>query len=185
MTTSPNSDRSILAIHLMPEENESNLLLGLIHSLADKYSGPIFSPHLTLCWGYPRDGVDASSLAQEIVQSFPKPQAQIIGIHVGSSFVRTLYLELEEDLLFSELHQRFRREFEIPPEFSFHPHLSLLYANLHPEEKELLKTKAHELAYPVIIPFQALHVIAARTSYTKPSDILEEKLLSRTLWPGK
>jgi 2'-5' RNA ligase len=112
----------------VPEGEERERLAALVRSLARRFGGPVFDPHVTLLAGLPGPAKDVIARAGDVVRSSRAPRVRFAGPEAGGSYFRRLYLRVEPSPELVALHAAAREAFGRKDEPPFVPHLSLLYA---------------------------------------------------------
>jgi 2'-5' RNA ligase len=116
------------SLWMVPGAAEHERLAALIRSLARRFGGPVFDPHVTLLAGVPGPAKEAVARARDAVRSSPPLRLRFAGPEAGESYFRCLYLRVEPTPELLSLHAAAREAFGRRDEPPFFPHLSLLYA---------------------------------------------------------
>jgi hypothetical protein len=130
MTETDNQER--IAFWLIPAEEETRLLEGIIHRLANQFHTPAFQPHLTLTT-IPSDQIDNPETLLEHLAAKTTALAlecsgtPIAGERYNQALILPYKLSAELTTIVSSLHPQHR----VPPDYL--PHVSLLYDNLDQE----------------------------------------------------
>lgn len=116
-----------LSLWLVPEGAVRRRLAALIESLARRFAGPVFAPHVTLLAGITRAEADVITQAREILRGSTALSLRFTGPEAGETFFRALYLRVEPSAPLLELHQAARDAFARRDDPPYVPHLSLVY----------------------------------------------------------
>jgi 2'-5' RNA ligase len=140
------------SLWLVPQGETRAALAAVIESLARAKGGPRFEPHVTLLGGL-------ASSAAEVVREAERLAAGLepFVIRLGSAghqdaFFRCLFLHAHKDAALAGAHARALETFAIREARAFMPHLSLLYADLHSQERAAL---AAEIGDALACAFEA------------------------------
>lgn len=121
------------SLWLMPPGEYYKRFADLIKTLAQKYGGPVFQPHITLLGElmakFPYSEEESIRLTEELVTG-QKPFSIVLKeIDYQDFYFRALFVKVDVTKPLLGLHEKAKETFgiqNIPP---FMPHLSLLYGN--------------------------------------------------------
>ncbi len=156
MSTSSGSKTTGYHLFLEPSGEAKLVLEKAIVSLATKYGGPVFSPHLTVLAGLP-DSDEATLIekAETLSTSAHPLTLSLEGFATQDSYFKALYLTTTNQEQVMTLHQRAQELFNISDSKDYVPHVSLLYGLYSEEEKkESVATLASLI--PISFPVSSL-----------------------------
>jgi len=107
-----------------------------IKKLSEKYETPFFSPHVTLLGGLNTRETELVTLANTLASSLDPFELVLTKAGYEDKFYRSLYVHVEATNHLKEIHRMARQLFDVNYEDNFVPHLSLMYGELSPKEKE-------------------------------------------------
>ena len=149
----------MIAFWLSPAAGARELFLGLIKELAQRYTAPVFEPHVTLCGG---DLPEAR--AHEILRNLciREPiELEITGIEHSEKYTKTLFVQFRTCQQIEALSAEIEKA--AGSEHKLNPHLSLLY-------KEMPKAEKAEAARAISLPFERV-TFESVTAVITPSPI--------------
>ena len=125
------------ALWLMPDETNHKALSKLIRQLSEQYHSPLFEPHITLLGKISGD----ETVLKDSVQTLAT-QLSCIQISAGrpgteNTFYKRLFLETEPSEQLDHANQLAGKAFKLEGEYTWSPHLSLLYSNQSIRDKDL------------------------------------------------
>lgn len=129
----------LVATWLIGEEQDRSLS-NVIEELANRYDAPKFLSHITMsAVQVPSDRVDeARKVVEKIAQNFEPITLRVVSVGYADNLFQSLFLKFEENLELNSLYETIRRGLAEYGDFSFAPHLSILYKELPEEEKKRL-----------------------------------------------
>lgn len=159
------------SLWLKPTGNIYQELAKIIENLSDKYSAPIFEPHVTLI-GRLTDSED--NIIKRILKfvNLIKPiKIKLTGIGYLNEYYRCLFLITEETQSLMNANLKAREIFGRIHDTKFLPHLSLLYGNFDSKLKEeILKSLRGE--FDIEFEARSIHLVFTGN---KPKDWHEIK----------
>jgi len=114
-----------VSLWIVPEGEARRRLSALIETLARRFGGPVFDPHVTLLAGLAGPAEDVMTRVRTIRRA--PLRLHFTGPEAGTRYFRCLYLRVEPSPSLTALHEAARKAFETKDEPPFFPHLSLLY----------------------------------------------------------
>jgi 2'-5' RNA ligase len=115
------------SLWIVPEGEVHHRLAALIASLARRFGGPVFAPHVTLLAGGPGPAEDVVARAGAVARASKAFPLRLAGPELGDSYFRCLYLRVEPSPELLALHRAARDAYGRDDEPPFFPHLSLMY----------------------------------------------------------
>ena len=124
------------ALWLAPEEAASGPLQLVINELASRYSGPIFSPHMTLL-GWAKGEEEALIAKTESLASTLAPiDVNLTGFAGAPYYFRCFFAPLDSSGELRHAVNEASSIFDASAGTNYQPHISLLYGQLDREEKK-------------------------------------------------
>ena len=132
---------------------ERDLLITTIGTLAAACAGPAFPPHVTIVPMYDSDTAAAVRTLRSLTEGLRPFDVTFDAFGQEQIYFRSLYLRAAPSALLTAAHQAGLRAWALqaPP---YMPHLSLLYCDLAPEQKEPLRA-AIQIPLPLTVRFDA------------------------------
>ena len=120
------------------EHNRS--LHTVMRELASRHEAPRFIPHITMrAIQVPLDRVgETRGVVKSIAQAFEPITLRVSGIDYADNLFQSVFLKFEESPELKKLHETIERGLKEYGDYSFEPHLGLLYKVLPEEEKKRL-----------------------------------------------
>ena len=127
--------KQLLAIWLVPQDNDKEYLQKIVNGLGEKYNAPLFVPHLTILGD---TIIELEDLKQAIDKSFKniKPiKIKKTQISQSELFFKTVFIEFEENEILKKVFENLKNNLPEKTDYVFKPHISLLYKIMPEEEK--------------------------------------------------
>jgi len=138
------------AIWLNPDALCVEFTQPIMDSLRLRLNGPGFSPHLTLTSGL----VGSEGQLIDIFRACAEQQAPFVlkpqGIGVSGNFFRAITVDCDCPEELKRFRQSTRSAFDLPPNTSFQPHLSLAYGEVADTDLASIQTELQAYAWPLI-----------------------------------
>tara|TARA_B110000467_G_scaffold3232_1_gene2704 strand:- start:633 stop:1133 length:501 start_codon:yes stop_codon:yes gene_type:complete len=128
----------VFAIWYLFDEDDESYLSTIISNLAKKYDAPSFTPHIT---AYGLVNIDLKTLDQKILESIPDIQSFIVersSINFSNNFWKSFFVEILSNKNFIKINNNLTKKLSKFSEYSFSPHISLLYKHLEQSQKQFL-----------------------------------------------
>ncbi|MDB5264524.1 MAG: cyclic phosphodiesterase-like protein [Parcubacteria group bacterium] len=153
------SDNTTTGFHLflMPSGELKETLSGVIKTLAERYQGVLFEPHVTLMKIPEGNEEQVISLAQSFAQNSTPITLSLEDMGMEETFFRALYLKVNPNEALEALHARAANVFGLNDAGAFTPHLSLFYGNV-PEDLKREMVSSLTLPLPLTFIAESLHV---------------------------
>lgn len=117
-------------LFLLPQGELFNILQNVINSLAEKYNGPKFKPHVTLLARIPEaDELELMDKTKKLVSSMKLFEIELKEVVAQDAYFQALYCKAEPSLKLDEYHQKAMEIFGVK-DVNIYPHLSLYYGNV-------------------------------------------------------
>jgi hypothetical protein len=132
---------------------ERDLLTTAIGALAAACAAPAFPPHVTIVPGYDSDTAAAIRTLKSVTAGLRPFEVTFPAFGHEQTYFRSLYLRAAPSAPLTAAHEAGLRAWALqaPP---YMPHLSLLYSDLTPEQKEPLLAGI-EIPLPLTVRFEA------------------------------
>ena len=127
--------RQLLAVWLVPQDNDKEYLQKIVNDLGEKYNAPLFVPHLTILGD---TLIELKDLKQAIDKAFENIKPITIKktqISQSNIFFKTVFIELEENEMLASVFENLKNNLPEKTDYVFKPHISLLYKIMPEEEK--------------------------------------------------
>jgi 2'-5' RNA ligase len=115
------------SLWLVPEGAVRRRLAALIASLARRFGGPVFEPHVTLLAGVREAERDVVARSDEMRRGSSALPLRFTGLETADTYFRALYLRVETSAPLLDLRQAARATFARGDDPPYVPHLSLAY----------------------------------------------------------
>ncbi|MBM3532115.1 MAG: hypothetical protein FJX60_03640 [Alphaproteobacteria bacterium] len=125
----------VYSIWLMPELAWEREFTAIVDDLAERFSTPRFTPHLTIIGGRPFDSADLARRVAPVAAGMAAIEAPVLGIAIGDSFFRSFYALFPAEGPLRELKRRIDLAVLGAEVDEFMPHVSLLYGPVAPRAK--------------------------------------------------
>jgi 2'-5' RNA ligase len=124
------------SIWLVPQNEDKEYLQSIIQTLAEKYSSPIFIPHITLLADTHLDLEKLKLAVDKIFENIKPFTINKIDIDQCDQFFKTIYLKFELNEMLKNLFLDFSKNTEERNLSTFSPHLSLMYKRIPEKERK-------------------------------------------------
>lgn len=132
-------DSKTIGYHLffLPSGELFDNLQSTINTLAEKYNGVKFEPHLTLLARIPKaDEGELIAKTQRLAKMMASFEVELKKIFAEDAYFRALYCKAEPNSIMEEYHQRALETFGVQDVNVYMPHLSLYYGNVPQSTKD-------------------------------------------------
>jgi 2'-5' RNA ligase len=133
----------MVAFWLSPTASAREYFLTVIKELAQRYSAPVFEPHVTLCGGNLAEERAVEILSDLCIRE--PIELEITGIQYSEKYTKTLFVQFGSSPRLEALAAEIEKA--AASEHSLNPHLSLIY-------KEMPRTQKAEAARAITLPFE-------------------------------
>ncbi|MCW4032223.1 MAG: 2'-5' RNA ligase family protein [Candidatus Bathyarchaeota archaeon] len=124
------------SLWLKPTGSIYQELAKIIENLSDKYSAPIFEPHVTLIGGLTDSENNIIKKTLRLVNLVKPIKIKLTRIGYLNEYYRCIFLIAEETKSLMNMNLKAREIFGHKQDTKFLPHLSLLYGNFNSKLKE-------------------------------------------------
>lgn len=162
---------------LVPAEGDCALLQSMIGSLTQAHGAAPFLPHVTLYSGPSPDGISIEALLAEATQGLPPLELKIEDIRHSGVFTKTVFIQLANISPLTQLANRIREGVPNPSEYSFDPHVSLIYQYLDEATREQI---AASISIPqTTLKFDQVQAIGSLDTFETQEDVRTLRCLCR------
>lgn len=130
------SEDTSYSLWLRPTGEIAFSLQQRIQKLSKKYDTPAFEPHVTLLGGLKDSHQQLINLTDTLASSLRPFEILLTRAGTGSSFFQSVFVHIKKTNQLSAARERAEKLFDLHPEESYMPHLSLLYGDLSTEQKQ-------------------------------------------------
>lgn len=145
------------SLWLMPPPDVAQAISEVIERLSIAYATSRFAPHLTLLGGITGSEAALRDVAAALTARLEPLPARPLGIGRTDEYYRCLFIEVALNDALLDAHVLAQRFFETYDDRPFMPHISLLYGQLEPDEKERL-IPSIELDLPAHFLFERMEL---------------------------
>lgn len=137
--------RAIAAYWLTPAEPMRSFFASSITELAERFSAPVFEPHVTI-YATRMRGEEPAGILRHALGSCTSLRLAVRSVQYSDEFTKTVFVQFEPSSALSKLNRALRQASPLHDEYQFNPHLSLLYWRMSRRAKR-------EVAASVSLPF--------------------------------
>lgn len=146
-------------IFLEPENQLRKKIQNIINNLSEEYSGPVFTPHVTLLARIQGDSdtevIEKTKLLAQQMKAF---SISLAGIDSRPAYFQACFLQLVNEALVVKYHERAKAIFGVIAQNTYMPHMSLFYGNLTKEQSGQIISEVDLSADRLEFKVDALHV---------------------------
>lgn len=166
------SSLSQVSVWLMPDSYAADSLTVDMKDLAQKFSAPLFVPHVTLySISMPAEKLtNIENSLKEIAKDFKPFKLNVLSIKLIQTLFKSLFLQLESSKELTALYKKLTMVFAEYAEYKLDPHLSLLYKEGLTKEEKTKSLK--NISFPSQITFNkvALKISGQNDNFGKDID---------------
>jgi len=124
-------------LFFLPSGELFDNLQSTLNTLANKYGGVKFEPHLTLLARIPKaDEAELITKTQQLATTMSPFEVEPKEVCVEDAYFRALYCKAEPNATMEEYHQKALETFGVQDVNVYMPHLSLYYGNVPQSTKD-------------------------------------------------
>ena len=127
----------MIAYWLIPSAPRRDFFATLIAELAQRFDAPIFEPHLSI-FAEPANEAHARRVIKEVAADFGPIGMSVVGIRFSEEFFKTVFVQFSASAAITQLSAAIQSRSIDAGEFHLDPHLSLIYKNMSPDDKNKL-----------------------------------------------
>lgn len=124
------------SLWIMPKGEVYEVLQKTINALAERYSAPVFNPHITLVAELESSEEEIIKKAKLISDNITPFQVKFEKIDFQDYYFRCLYLKVKLSDEIVNLHEKAKHVFQVENMTTFMPHISLLYGDYSTSTKQ-------------------------------------------------
>lgn len=128
------------SVFLVPSRNDRRWAEGVIAELAARYDAPPFEPHVTVYGGSYTGESELEPVRRALAEAAAATDPitlRVTGLGVTEEYFKTLFVAFEEEPSLRRLHEMVKGAVVRDSGYELVPHLSLLYADMPLEAKEI------------------------------------------------
>ena len=148
-------------LFFLPSGELFDSLQDIINTLAEKYGGVKFEPHLTLLARIPKtDEAELVAKTQQLAATMQPFEVEPKEVLAEDAYFRALYCKAEPNATMEKYHQKALEAFGVQDVNVYMPHLSLYYGNVPQSTKDEMMAS---LSLPTSMKFLVDKVYLYRT----------------------
>lgn len=125
-----------LFLWLLPPAPVEDRFASLIDSMSRRLGTPHFSPHITLVGSVDSPPDETIARLTTLAANLAPVPVRLSGVGFAEQYFRCLFMRAERTPRLLAAHETASAHLKRPPEADFMPHLSLIYGNLRPGQKQ-------------------------------------------------
>lgn len=128
------------SVFLVPAAEDRRWSEGVIRELAARYDAPPFEPHVTVYGGAFAEDEELEPVRRVLAEAAAEGgpiTLRVTGLGVTEEYFKTLFVSFEEEPRLRRLHEMVKGAVADDSGYVLVPHLSLLYADMPLEAKEM------------------------------------------------
>ena len=140
------ADNDVFAVWLVPNKYHAELLRRVIAELSRNHDTEAFTPHVTLFTGQENSTDVLRSRLIKLAGSLGEKELKIpvAGYKHSNDFFKTYYLNMEKPDALDALAKRARALADLPSDYTFKPHLSLIYKEMDARKRRKLEDEVED-----------------------------------------
>jgi hypothetical protein len=127
----------MIAYWLIPCVPRRNFFATLIAELAQRFDAPIFEPHLSI-FVEPAIDAHARRVIKEVAADFGQIRMSVVGVRFSEEFFKTVFVQFSASAAVTQLSAAIQSHSVHAGAYHVDPHLSLIYKNMSPDDKNKL-----------------------------------------------
>ncbi len=127
----------MIAYWLIPSAPRRNFFSTLITELAQRFDAPIFEPHLSI-FVEPASDAHARRVIKEVAADFGQIRMSVVGVRFSEEFFKTVFVQFSASAAVAQLSAAIQSHSVHAGAYHIDPHLSLIYKNMSPDDKNRL-----------------------------------------------
>lgn len=164
------------ALWLKPDSAAEQQFQAVINQLASSYHGPHFTPHMTLLGRLFGEETDLIAKTGSLATRLNEFAARVTGFAGAPYYFRCFFAPLASSPELRHAVDEASSQFQSSAGSDFSPHISLLYGQLHRDEKKQIPGKIGD-AVPRSIKFDRLQLIRMSLSVSAWEVVAENPLI--------
>lgn len=171
------SRRIVIAYWLIPTEPARTYFQNIINGLAERYTAPVFEPHVTV-----HVGVDCTDMISEAlsraVRGSKRITLQVLNVSNSPEFIKTLFVAFNTNTQLQRLNQSIRTATRDSSDYELNPHLSLLYKTVSIQDRRQL-TRSIEVPFAEVT-FDSLKAMRCVSPTRSRADVEAWRFVAKT-----
>jgi len=163
------------ALWLVPEDAAASQLHSVIRQLADRYTTPVFSPHMTLLGWVKGEETELAGKLEALAARLTPIQARLTGFAGAPYYFRCFYSPVESSTELRQAVDEASHAFGASAGSDFQPHISLIYGQLDRDEKKTIPGQIGEKV-PRKLLFNRLQLIRITVSVSGWETVAEAQI---------
>ena len=127
----------MIAYWLMPSAPRRDFFATLIAEIAQRFDAPIFQPHLSI-FAEPASAAHARRVIKEVAADFGPIGMSVAGVRFSEEFFKTVFVQFFASAAVMQLSAAIQSRSVHAGSYHIDPHLSLIYKNMSPDDKNKL-----------------------------------------------
>lgn len=163
------------ALWLVPDDAGTLQLHTVIRQLADRYTTPVFTPHMTLLGWVKGEEAELVAQLETLAAKLAPIEARLTGFAGAPYYFRCFFAPIESSPELRQAVDEASHTFGANAGTDFKPHLSLLYGQLDREEKKTIPGQIGEKV-PRKLLFNRLQLIRITVSVSGWETVAEAEI---------
>jgi 2'-5' RNA ligase len=152
----------IIAYWLLPAEPARSRLVQIVRDLAERFSAPIFEPHVTV-YATGANQVNPAAVLGGVLPEQRPFRLLVRDVDFSDKFTKTLFVQFAPDPGLTRFSEELRRASATASDYRLNPHLSLIYQTMTRETQR-------DLAKTISLPFSEVEFDAVK-AIVSPAEI--------------
>ncbi len=157
------ADQSVYSLWIRPHGDLAHKLQDHINRLSENHNTPKFEPHLTLLGGLTTNESELVSFTDVLAHTLSPFSIYLTEIGRGSDYYHCVFVKAKKTKPLMHAHETAAKVFEVDPERTYKPHVSLLYGDFDLHDKERIINK---LGRSYDTEFKARNLLLVNTTGT-------------------
>lgn len=128
-------DNREYSLWIVPPPEIYSVCKNIINELSDKFSTPIFEPHITLAGDLVLPKNTVLHKTRKIIKEFKPFIVTSSGVDFGTEYFRSVFIKIDQQPSLTNLFQYTQFTLGIEKKIEFKPHISLVYGNFDEDVK--------------------------------------------------
>ncbi len=126
----------LVSVWLVTNDEDKLYLSKIINDLGSKYAAPLFHPHLTVYGGADTSADEVIQAAKDAVFGIKPFKITVDKLNQSEDYFKTVFIEFKDHDLLTIINQRLDQKLAKYSDYTFKPHISLIYKDMSEEEKK-------------------------------------------------
>jgi len=129
-----------ISVWLIIKPEEEYQLTKSIEKLAEQYNAPVFKPHITIYSPIFGDVASISEISTAVFEDAKPFKVYSSSVKQSADLWKTVFIQLMIHPRLSQMNQDFNQRVNRKSEYTFSPHISLIYKQVAPVNRERIVT---------------------------------------------